>query len=181
VNLAGIAAHLVGGAGVLFANKGRVASQRGVGASTAAKLALTGAALGVTAYSRRLGKRLEQAGDVAVKGATEPSSDTPAEVADAQRQLKVCQWAIPALTAGIAVLNAVEGEQQRPNQVLSGMLAKPRSYSASVRADTGPRPAWLGNATSTLTRKRRVVSDPAPGVVLVSAASWHGRAPNADH
>jgi hypothetical protein len=110
---------------VLFANKGRVASQRGVGASTAAKLALTGAALGVTAYSRRLGKKLEQAGDVAVKGATEPSSDTPAEVADAQRQLKVCQWAIPALTAGIAVLNAVEGEQQRPNQVLSGVLAKP--------------------------------------------------------
>jgi hypothetical protein len=46
-------------------------------------------------------------------------------VADAQRQLKVCQWAIPALTAGIAVLNAVEGEQQRPNQVLSGVLAKP--------------------------------------------------------
>lgn len=89
VNLAGIVAHLVGGAGVLYANKGRVATQRGVGASTATKLGLTGAALGATAYSRVLGKKLEQAGDVPVQGATEPTDDTPAEVASAQRQLKV--------------------------------------------------------------------------------------------
>src|ERR1700754_5230948 len=44
VNLAAIAAHLLGGAGLLYANKGRVAAQKGVGASTAAKTALTGAA-----------------------------------------------------------------------------------------------------------------------------------------
>jgi hypothetical protein len=46
-------------------------------------------------------------------------------VAKAQQRLKVCQWAIPALTAGLAVLNVVEGEQQRPSQVASGILAKP--------------------------------------------------------
>ena len=40
-------------------------------------------------------------------------------------RFKVCQWAVPALTAGIAVLNVVEGEQQRPSQVVSGILAKP--------------------------------------------------------
>jgi hypothetical protein len=125
VNLAAIAAHLVGGAGVLYANKGRVATQRGVGASTLVKLALTGAALAVTAYSRVQAKKLQDAGMVAVQGATEPSADTPADVAKAQQQLKVCQWAIPALTAGLAVLNAVEGEQQRPSQVASGILAKP--------------------------------------------------------
>jgi hypothetical protein len=125
VNLAAIAAHLVGGAGVLYANKGRVATQRGVGASTVAKLGLTGAALAVTAYSRVQGKKLQDAGMVAVEGATEPSADTPADVAKAQRQLKVCQWAIPALTAGLAVLNVVQGEQQRPSQVVSGILAKP--------------------------------------------------------
>jgi hypothetical protein len=125
LNLAAIAAHLIGGAGVLYANKGRVATQRGVGASTAAKLALTGADLAVTAYSRVQGKKLQDAGMVPVQGATEPSVDTPADVAKAQRQLKVCQWAIPALTAGIAVLNVVEGEQQRPSQVVSGILAKP--------------------------------------------------------
>ncbi len=61
VNLAAIGVHLVGGAGLLLANKGRVATQRGVGASTIAKTALTAAALGVTAYSRALGKKLEQA------------------------------------------------------------------------------------------------------------------------
>jgi hypothetical protein len=125
VNLAAVAAHLIGGAGVLYANKGRVATQRGVGASTVAKLALTGAALAVTAYSRVQGKKLQDAGMVAVEGATEPSADTPSDVARAQQQLKVCQWAVPALTAGLVVLNVVEGEQQRPSQVVSGILAKP--------------------------------------------------------
>ncbi len=125
VNLVAIAAHLVGGAGVLYANKGRVATQRGVGASTVTKLALTAAALAVTAYSRVQAKKLQDAGMVPVQGATEPSADTPGDVARAQQQLKVCQWAIPALTAGLAVLNVVEGEQQRPSQVASGILAKP--------------------------------------------------------
>jgi hypothetical protein len=124
VNLAAIAAHLVGGAGVLYANKGRVATQRGVGASTVAKLALTGAALAVTAYSRVQGKKLQDAGMVPVEGATEPSASTPPDVARAQQQLKVCQWAIPALTAGLTVLNVVQGEQQRPSQVASGIVAK---------------------------------------------------------
>ncbi len=125
VNLAAIGAHLIGGAAVLYSNKGRVAAQQGVATSTIAKLVLTGAALGVTAYSGVLGRRMQQAGDVPVTGATEPSTDTPSDVASAQQQLKVCQWAIPALTAGIAVLSAVEGEQQRPSQALPGLLAKP--------------------------------------------------------
>lgn len=125
VNLAAIGIHLVGGAGLLLANKGRVVGQRGVGASTVAKTALTAAALGVTAYSRVLGKKLEQAEPTPVEGGTDPASDTPEEVAKVQRQLKVVQWAIPALTGGLAVLNAVHGEQQRPSQQLPGILAKP--------------------------------------------------------
>jgi hypothetical protein len=31
----------------------------------------------------------------------------------------------PALTGGIAVLNAVHGEQQKPSQQLPGVLTKP--------------------------------------------------------
>jgi hypothetical protein len=124
VNLAAIAAHLVGGAGLLYANKGRVAAQSGVGASTAAKAVLTVAALGVTAYSRALGKKLEQATGAPVEGGTDSAADTPAEVAKAQQQLKITQWVIPALTGGIAVLNAVHGEQQRPHQQVPGILAK---------------------------------------------------------
>jgi hypothetical protein len=135
VNLAAIGVHLVGATGLLLANKGRVATQRGVGASTIAKTALTAAALGVTAYSRALGKKLEQAGDVPVEGGTDPSAGTPADVAKAQQQLNVCQWLIPALTGGIAVLNAVHGEQQRPSQQLPGILAKPaQPFGAGQRS-----------------------------------------------
>jgi hypothetical protein len=45
VNLAGIAAHLAGGTVLVGANKGRLASQQGVGQATVVKTALTGAVL----------------------------------------------------------------------------------------------------------------------------------------
>ncbi len=57
-----------------------------------------------------------------VAGGTDPAPETPAEVATAQRQLKVLQWVIPALTGGAVVLNALHGEQQRPNQQLPGIV-----------------------------------------------------------
>ena len=62
VNAVGIAAHLVGAAGLLAENKNRVRTQRGVGATAGAKLALTGAALAATGYVRVLGKKIENAG-----------------------------------------------------------------------------------------------------------------------
>ena len=126
VNLAGIAAHVVGGAVLLAANKGRVASQQGVASATVIKTALTGAALAATAWSRALGAKLEEAGEVPVEGGTDPSGDTPQDVAKAQRQLKVLQWVIPALTGAVLVLNARMGEQQRPAQVTGGLLGRLR-------------------------------------------------------
>src|SRR5829696_10556663 len=45
VNLAGIAAHLVGGAVLLAGNKGRLATQRRVATATVFKAAVTGLAL----------------------------------------------------------------------------------------------------------------------------------------
>jgi hypothetical protein len=128
VNAAAIAAHLIGGAGLLEANRDRVATQRGVGATTVAKLVLTGAALAVTAYSRALGKKLQQADGVPVQGGTDPTAETPPELARAQRQLAVCQWLIPALTGGISALTAVHGEQQRPGQQASGIFSKPGQW-----------------------------------------------------
>jgi hypothetical protein len=89
--LVGIAAHLVAGAGILYANKDRVAAQQGVGTSTIAKAALTGAALAMTGYSRVLGKKLEKAGGEPVEGGSDPSPVTSPDVAKVQRQLKVCQ------------------------------------------------------------------------------------------
>ena len=131
VNLAGIAAHVAGGAVLLGANKGRVASQQGVGQATVVKTALTGAALAATAWSRALGTKLNEAGEVPVEGGTDPSIDTPEDVAKAQRQLKVLQWVIPALTGAVLVLNARMGEQQRPAQIAGGLLGRLRPGRAS--------------------------------------------------
>jgi hypothetical protein len=131
VNLAGIAAHLAGGTVLLGANKGRVASQQGVAQATVIKTALTGAALAATAWSRALGAKLDQAGEVPVEGGTDPSIDTPEDVAKAQRQLKVLQWVIPALTGAVLVLNARMGEQQRPAQVTGGLLGRLRPGRAA--------------------------------------------------
>jgi hypothetical protein len=131
VNLAGIAAHVAGGAVLLGANKGRVASQQGVAQATVVKTALTGAALAATAWSRALGAKLNEAGEVPVEGGTDPSIDTPEDVAKAQRQLRLLQWAIPALTGAVLVLNARMGEQQRPAQVTGGLLGRLRSGRAA--------------------------------------------------
>ena len=65
LNLAGIVAHLAGGAVLTGANKGRLAGQQGLAATSTVKTAtstvktaLTVAALGVTGYARVLGKKL---------------------------------------------------------------------------------------------------------------------------
>ncbi|OZB87832.1 MAG: hypothetical protein B7X41_11330, partial [Microbacterium sp. 14-71-5] len=50
VNALAIGAHLVGGAGLLLANRGRVRAQEGVTANTVVKTALTIAALGTTVW-----------------------------------------------------------------------------------------------------------------------------------
>jgi hypothetical protein len=131
VNLAGITAHVAGGLILLGANKGRVASQQGVAQATVVKTALTGAALAATAWSRALGAKLNEAGEVPVEGGTDPSIDTAEDVAKAQRQLRVLQWVIPALTGAVLVLNARMGEQQRPAQVTGGLLGRLRPGRAA--------------------------------------------------
>jgi len=62
---------------------------------------------------------------VPVEGGTDPAATTPPDLAKAQQQLDACQWLIPALTGGISVVSALQGEQQRPTQQVSGILAKP--------------------------------------------------------
>jgi hypothetical protein len=124
LNLAGIAAHLAGGAVLTGANKDRLAGQQGVARASMAKAALTVAALGATGYARLLGKKLERAGDVPVEGATAPNPTTPEDVAGAQRQLTALQWVIPVLTGAVLVVNARMGEQQRPAQVTKGLVRR---------------------------------------------------------
>jgi len=120
INLGAIVAYLFGSLALLGANKGRVAGQKGVAGASMAKTGITVAALAATAYARALGQKVMDAGDVPVEGGTDPAAETPPEVAGAQRKLNVLQWAIPALTGTLLVLDAKMGEQQRPSQVSAG-------------------------------------------------------------
>lgn len=130
VNAAAIGAHLAGAASLLAANKGRVAAQKGVTANSVAKTALTAAALGITAYSRALGKKIENAGPVPAQGPTDPGAETPADVAKAMKQEKLTQWAVPAVTGGLLVLSALQGEQQKASEVTSGVFARLNPFSS---------------------------------------------------
>ncbi|MDP9466855.1 MAG: hypothetical protein M3P31_06425 [Actinomycetota bacterium] len=121
-NAVAIGAHLIGGAQLLKANKGRVATQQGVLANTNLKMALTAGALAATGYARVLGKKMQKAGDVPVAGGTNATATTPPEVAKAQKQLNALQWAIPGLTGAILASSALHEEQQRPSQVLGGSI-----------------------------------------------------------
>ena len=122
VNAAAIGAHVAGSIGQLAGNKSRVAAQEGVGTMSLVKTGLTVAALGVTGYSRVLGRKVAQDTSVPAESGTEPSIATPQDVAKAQKQLKALQWAIPALTGALVVVTAYAGEQQRPQAVKEGIL-----------------------------------------------------------
>ena len=124
VNMAAIGAHLLGSVVLTGGNKGRIAGQKGVASTAIAKTAVTASALAATAYARALGQKMIEAGDVPVEGGTDPSGGTPPEVADAQRKLNKLQWAIPALTGTLLVMDALMGEQQRASQASSGLVQR---------------------------------------------------------
>lgn len=124
VNAAAIGVHLVGATGSLIGNKGRVASQQGVASMALAKTALTAAALGATAYSRVLGRKVSQHQDVPADGGTEPHAATPHDVAAAQKQLSALQWVIPGITGALLVVSSFAGEQQRASEAQKGVLER---------------------------------------------------------
>ncbi len=126
VNAAAIGAHVIGGIGLLVANRNRVGSQHGVGANTNIKTLLTVAATATTAYSGYLGAKLAKLDDenTTAESGTVPHSSTPKPVADLQQQLRIAQWVTPVLTGLIITLGAQQGEQQKAGEVLSGKLKK---------------------------------------------------------
>ncbi|MGB3827207.1 MAG: hypothetical protein WA962_00370 [Ornithinimicrobium sp.] len=120
VNTAAIAVHVIGGLGLIGGNKSRLNRQLDAHTNTVVKSVVTAAAVGVTAYSGMLGKKVYDKQDNPTHGTTEPGHGTDEDLASAQKQLKVCQWAIPALTGVLIVLGAQQGEQQRPLQQMLG-------------------------------------------------------------
>jgi len=119
-----IGVHVIGGIGLLVANRGRVTGQHGVGANTAVKTVLTGAAIASTVYAGVLGAHLATETDSSVEASTVPNSSTPHRVARSQQQLRVLQWATPVLTGALIVLGAQQGEQQKPAEIAQGVATK---------------------------------------------------------
>lgn len=124
VNAGAVVMHLVGGLGLVRGNTGRLQAQQGVATMTAVKTVLTLAAVAATAYSRALGRRVSAQKDMPVESGTEPTGQTPPDAASAQRQLAVLQWAVPALTGAVLVVNSFAGEQQRASEVQKGLAAR---------------------------------------------------------
>lgn len=122
LNALAIGAYAIGGLTLTKDNKARIGAQSGVASTAGLKAVLTGAAMAATAYARLQGQKVMAAGDPPVEGATEPSSQTPDDVAGAQRRLKLAQWAIPLLTGAAIVVDARLSEQQRPVEVVRGVL-----------------------------------------------------------
>ncbi|HVL99144.1 MAG TPA: SDR family oxidoreductase [Egibacteraceae bacterium] len=121
-----IAAHLLGSAVAGWGNKSRVLTQRGMASQMAVKGAVSLAALASTVAARVYRKQaVRAAGDRApVMDATTPTPGTPAEVARAQRRLRAAEYAVPALTGAVVVLNAKMSEDQRPVPTLRQVAAR---------------------------------------------------------
>ncbi|MFE3786342.1 hypothetical protein [Streptomyces goshikiensis] len=131
VGAAAIGVHLVGSSGLLATNAARVVTQQGVAVSVLARTGLTGAALAATLYSRVLGKSIEHA------SAENPQDAEKAELlavdtAQTERNLSYAQWAVPALTCGLIILNAFHSEQRRPAQQLRRMWRRARTLAPYV-------------------------------------------------
>lgn len=122
MNAAAVGTHLLGRVGLLAANRSRLATQQGVVTMAIMKAGVTAAALDATVYARMLGQKASEETDVPVESATEPSDSTPEDAAKAQQQLSALQWAIPALTGLLIVVNAFAGERQRPGEVRRGLV-----------------------------------------------------------
>jgi hypothetical protein len=143
ISAAAIGAHLAGAVGLLLANRDRVRDQQGAGANTVIKSVLTTAAIGTTAYSGILGAKIATeasavpaegetvlpASAAPAEGGTVPSENTPDKVAKLQQQQRILQWITPALTGGILILGAQQGEQQRASEQL-----RTRDWSSVIKA-----------------------------------------------
>jgi hypothetical protein len=132
VSLAAITLHYLGLVQLAQANKSRLAAQQGVGTATFVKAGLGTAAMATTVYARLLGQKVMEAeADAAQRGdelptaaATTPAQATPYDVRQVQRQLRVAQWAVPALTGAVLIADAKLSEQQRPMVTGKGLLKR---------------------------------------------------------
>jgi len=91
---------------------------------------VTAAAVGATAYAAWLGQQTADDSDPPVP----PEDAAEAVTSDAsdgvKRRLALLQWVVPALTGTLVVLNAKMGEQQRPQNVVQGVVERVREQAS---------------------------------------------------
>lgn len=114
VQLTAIVVHGIGGIGLILGNKTRLAGQSEARHNTAIKLVATGLALAASVQSGLLGTKIARHADEGGEGVTEPSAASSPALAYAQKQQRILQWIVPALTGLLIILGAQQGEQQRP-------------------------------------------------------------------
>lgn len=114
---AAIGLHLLSGIAILADNRRRVVEHRPTTAAVVLKTALTGAAVVVSAEAYRSRAEL---GDALERAETDPESRRKARALT--RRMSRLRWATPAVTAGLLVLDAYLGEQQRG---VAGLLDAP--------------------------------------------------------
>ena len=113
---AAIGLHLLSGLAITADNRNRVAAHPPTTAVTAAKAALTAAAVAASAAAYVNGSRLG-------KAMGEDGHPRDPEAAERARgRMRWLQWATPALTGAMLVLDAELGEQQRG---AAGLLDRP--------------------------------------------------------
>ncbi len=114
VEAASMAAHLIGGAGLVVWNRKRIQHQEGVATTTGIKAALTGVAVAATVLTWRDGATLQKA---------RTGEDVPKEkVAAARKRMGVLRYVLPASTGAVVVMTSIHGEQQRPREMGRGVL-----------------------------------------------------------
>jgi hypothetical protein len=119
-----LALHVAGSLSLLWGNKGRLAGQKGAMSTNVLKTGVFLAAAVADGYAGILGRRIAVHEPVEVTSALQPAEQTPDEVAEMQRRLRVVQWSVPVLTGANVVLGSKMGEQQRPANLVSGLLGR---------------------------------------------------------
>lgn len=104
-----IALHLLSGLGIVADNRRRTLAHAPTTTAVVLKTALTGAALAATAGAYINGQKL---GDVRT-GSTDADQPVRESARELEARLRRLQWAVPATTGALLVLDAYLGEQQR--------------------------------------------------------------------
>ena len=129
---AAIGVHTLAGLQLTRASKGRLALQHGYGRAGTVKAAVTAAGIGATAYAAFTGAKVSKAAQqarargqqVQVADANISTDQTPPEVARWQRQNRVAQYLVPALTGANVVLGSYLVQAYRPGAAARGFLQR---------------------------------------------------------